>query len=131
MVGIVYVGGETEAVRNENRDKIIDSLNACKAALEKGVLPGGGAALVHASKSLLNISLKNIDQQQGVNIVRTAVGIPMKMILRNAGLNYKTIFYNVDSINTDPWIGYNVRTRNLEIFTENRQDRKHVGCGNF
>ena len=109
-VGIIYIGGETEVVRNENRDKFVDSLNACKAALESGVVPGGGTGLLHASQGLLaDLNLNNADQQYGVAIMHAASQIPFKLILRNAGLNYKKLAHDVETI-SDPWIGYNVHS---------------------
>ena len=111
LVGTLYIGGETETIRNETRDKLIDALNGCKAAIEKGVLPGGGVALLHASKIVENtIKLKNIDQRQGARIVLNAVKMPMRIILRNAGLN-ESIIMNKVIESGSPWIGYNVRER--------------------
>ncbi len=111
LMGIIYVGGVTEAVRNETRDKIVDALNACKAALDKGVLPGGGAALLHAAKSITPklVALANSDQRRGAEIVRLAANVPIRLILHNAGLNSKKLYREVEAFK-DPWMGYDIQT---------------------
>jgi len=112
LIGILYIGAQTESIRNETHDKLIDALNACKSAVEKGILPGGGAALVHAAKAVENkLILKNIDQRQGARIVLNAVTIPLRIILRNAGLNEAIILNDIQEAK-DPWIGYNVKESN-------------------
>ncbi len=109
MVGIIYVGGETDVVKNETHDKLVDALNACKGAIERGVLPGGGASLVHAAKKLPHVlKLANIDQKRGAQIVQNAAPIVMRAILQNAGANDKKILYELQEMKND-WIGYNVK----------------------
>jgi chaperonin GroEL (HSP60 family) len=72
---------------NERKDRVTDALNATKAAVDEGIVAGGGAALLHASRSLKNIkdSMDNLDQRVGVDIVARAVQMPARTILKNAG----------------------------------------------
>jgi len=84
-VAVIKVGGSSEVVVNEKKDRITDALNATRAAVEEGVVPGGGCALLYASRSLNDLKVKNEDQQVGVSIVQKAVMAPAKTIVRNAG----------------------------------------------
>jgi len=84
-VAVIKVGGASEVVVNEKKDRITDALNATRAAVEEGVVPGGGCALLYASKSLENLKVKNEDQLVGVKIVEKAVQVPSKTIVQNAG----------------------------------------------
>jgi len=84
-VAVIKVGGASEVVVNEKKDRITDALNATRAAVEEGVVPGGGCALLYASKSLDGLKVKNEDQSVGVKIVQKAVEVPAKTIVQNAG----------------------------------------------
>merc|ERR1712156_1407988 len=84
-VAVIKVGGSSEVVVNEKKDRITDALNATRAAVEEGVVPGGGCALLYASKSHEGLTVKNEAQQVGVSIVQKAVQVPAKTIVRNAG----------------------------------------------
>ena len=82
-VAIVHVGGNTETEMNERKDRVDDALNATKAAIEEGILPGGGVALVRATQWVE--SNGNNDFEFGVEIVKTACKKPFEQILINAG----------------------------------------------
>jgi chaperonin GroEL len=84
-VAVIKVGGGSEVIVNEKKDRITDALNATRAAVEEGVVPGGGCALLYASKSLENLKVKNEDQSVGVKIVQKACQVPAKSIAQNAG----------------------------------------------
>jgi len=84
-VAVIKVGGSSEVVVNEKKDRITDALNATRAAVEEGIVPGGGFALLYASRILTEISASNSDQKMGVDIVRKAIQVPAKTIIRNAG----------------------------------------------
>ncbi|KAK1939593.1 putative heat shock protein 60 [Babesia divergens] len=84
-VAIIRVGGASEVEVGEIRDRVDDALCATKAAVEGGIVPGGGSALLHASKKLTDIVTKNYDQKVGVDIIREAVQAPIKQIAKNAG----------------------------------------------
>ncbi|QCE33684.1 chaperonin GroEL [Acetobacteraceae bacterium] len=84
-VAVIRVGGSTETEVKERKDRVDDALHATRAAVEEGIVPGGGAALARASVGLANLKLSNEDQQAGVEIVRRAVQVPLRQIAENAG----------------------------------------------
>src|SRR6201991_4862627 len=84
-VAVIRVGGSTEVEVKEKKDRVDDALNATKAAVEEGILPGGGVALLYASKELASMTGDNDDQTQGIAIVRVAIQYPIRMIVQNAG----------------------------------------------
>ena len=103
-VAIVHVGGFTESEMREKKDRVDDALQATKAALEEGIVPGGGAALLHARE---HISRDNI----GADIVYKACGSPFKKILANAGIDQEYIFHAMNEIRTSGyWVGYNLKS---------------------
>jgi chaperonin GroEL len=85
-VAVIKVGGASEVEVSEKKDRIVDALNATRAAVEEGILPGGGTALLKASaNALTDVKPTNFDQQLGVDIVRKAITKPAKLIVENAG----------------------------------------------
>jgi len=84
-VAVIRVGGATEVEVKERKDRVDDALNATKAAVEEGIIPGGGVALLYASKALKDLTGENDDQTQGINIVRRAIQYPIRQIVNNAG----------------------------------------------
>jgi chaperonin GroEL len=84
-VAVIRVGGSTEVEVKEKKDRVDDALNATKAAVEEGIIPGGGTALLYASKALANLTGDNDDQTQGIAIVRRAIQYPIRTIVHNAG----------------------------------------------
>ncbi|TAI65043.1 chaperonin GroEL [Bradyrhizobium sp. Leo170] len=84
-VAVIRVGGATEIEVKERKDRVEDALHATRAAVEEGILPGGGVALLRASKALERIKITNADQKAGVEIVRRALQIPARQIVENAG----------------------------------------------
>ncbi len=86
-VAVLKVGGASEVEVNELKDRINDALCATKAAVSEGIVPGGGTALLYASRTLKNVKLDNFDQQNGVNIVAEAIKQPCIAICNNAGLS--------------------------------------------
>ena len=86
-VAILKIGGISETEVNELKDRIDDAICATKAAISEGILPGGGCALLYASKILNNVKLENNDQNYGVKIVQKILRYPTKIICENAGLN--------------------------------------------
>ena len=84
-VAVIRVGGATEIEVKERKDRVDDALNATKAAVEEGIVPGGGTALLYASKGLANLTGANEDQTQGIAIVRRAIQYPIRIIAHNAG----------------------------------------------
>ncbi|MBX9462702.1 MAG: chaperonin GroEL [Aquamicrobium sp.] len=84
-VAVIRVGGSTEVEVKERKDRVDDALHATRAAVEEGVLPGGGVALLRAAKALETIQFENADQRTGVEIVRRAIEAPVRQIAENAG----------------------------------------------
>jgi len=84
-VAVIKVGGATEVEVKERKDRVDDALNATRAAVEEGIVPGGGVALLYASKTLKGLKVANPDQEAGVNIVRRALQEPIRQIVRNSG----------------------------------------------
>ncbi|HVZ92468.1 MAG TPA: chaperonin GroEL, partial [Rhizomicrobium sp.] len=85
-VAVIRVGGATEVEVKEKKDRVDDALNATKAAVEEGILPGGGAALLYATKALKDLTGDNEDQNQGIAIVRKAIQSPIRQIVENSGV---------------------------------------------
>ncbi len=84
-VAVIKVGGATEIEVKEKKDRVDDALHATRAAVEEGIVPGGGVALLRASKALAKIDVSNDDQKVGVEIVRRALSVPLRQIAENAG----------------------------------------------
>jgi len=85
-VAVIRVGGATEIEVKEKKDRVDDALNATKAAVEEGILPGGGAALLYATKALSGVTGDNEDQTAGIAIVRKAIQTPLRQIVENSGV---------------------------------------------
>lgn len=85
-VAVLKIGGASEAEVGEKKDRVTDALNATKAAVEEGIVPGGGVALLYASKELDNLVTANFDQKIGVQIIQNALKAPVHTIAANAGV---------------------------------------------
>ena len=107
-VAILRVGGSTETEMKELRDRIDDAMHATRAALEEGILPGGGAALLHAGSVLMDLKPENADQRVGVEIVRRSLEAPLRQIVRNAGLDGSVIANRLSELN-NPTTGYDAQ----------------------
>ena len=94
-VAVIYVGGNTETEMRETKDRVDDALNATKAAIEEGIVAGGGVALLNISK-MLNTTMATKDYQLGYNIVKEAIKTPFRQILKNAGVSDSEI-YQIES----------------------------------
>ena len=86
-VAVLKVGGSTEVEVKERKDLVDDALHATRAAVEEGIVPGGGAALLYAVQALAKVQLEDRDQQVGVDIIRKAIQVPLRQIVANAGLD--------------------------------------------
>lgn len=101
-VAIIKVGAATEAELKEKKDRVDDAVHATKAAVEEGIVPGGGIALFRASRALCNIKEENTDKAWGIKIVKNACKVPLKQIAYNAGFEGSVIIEkikDVDNIN--------------------------------
>ena len=86
-VAVIKVGGATEVEVKERKDRVDDALNATRAAVEEGIVPGGGTALLYASKALDRLKAANDDQRVGIDIIRKALQAPVRQIAENAGFD--------------------------------------------
>jgi chaperonin GroEL len=84
-VAVIKVGGATEVEVKERKDRVDDALHATRAAVEEGIVPGGGTALLYATKALEGLKGANEDQTRGIDIIRKAITAPIKQIAQNAG----------------------------------------------
>jgi chaperonin GroEL len=109
-VSIIHVGGYNETEMNEKKDRVDDALNATKAALEEGIVPGGGSALLYASQHIVEDEDDSVDFNIGVNIVRSACYRPLKQIMSNAGFETKDVYQTINDLlsSNDNWLGLNV-----------------------
>ncbi|MGB7256162.1 MAG: chaperonin GroEL, partial [Xanthobacteraceae bacterium] len=85
-VAVIRVGGATEIEVKEKKDRVEDALNATRAAVEEGIVPGGGVALLRAKKAVGKLTNSNADVQTGINIVLKAIEAPLRQIAENAGV---------------------------------------------
>jgi chaperonin GroEL len=108
-VAVIRVGGMSEIEVKERKDRVDDALNATRAAVQEGVVVGGGVALVQAGKVLLGLEGANADQTNGINIVRKALEAPLRQIAQNAGVDGSVVAGKVRE-STDPKFGYNAQT---------------------
>ncbi|GCE99011.1 chaperonin [Zygosaccharomyces mellis] len=107
-VAVVRVGGASEIEVSEKKDRYDDALNATRAAVEEGILPGGGTALVKASRVLNEVQVENFDQKLGVDIIRKAITKPARKIIENAGEEGSVIIGKLaDDFGEDFAKGYN------------------------
>jgi chaperonin GroEL len=94
-VAIIKVGAATETELKEKKHRVEDALSATRAAVEAGIVPGGGVALINAMKVLDDLKLENEDEQIGINIVRKALEVPMRKIAENSGKEGSVVVENV------------------------------------
>ncbi|MCP4182136.1 MAG: chaperonin GroEL [Hyphomicrobiales bacterium] len=107
-VAVIRVGGSTEIEVKEKKDRVDDALNSTRAAVEEGIVPGGGIALLRASKFISSVG-ENDDQAAGINIVRRALQAPIRQIAENAGDEGSIVVGEINSKNEADY-GYNAQT---------------------
>ncbi|KIC46851.1 MAG: chaperonin GroEL [Ruegeria sp.] len=108
-VAVIRVGGMTEVEVKERKDRVDDALNATRAAVQEGVVVGGGVALVQAGKALNELKGANADQDAGINIVRKAIESPLRQIAENAGVDGAVVAGKVRE-SSDAAFGFNAQT---------------------
>lgn len=107
-IAVIRVGGATEIEVKERKDRVDDALNATRAAVQEGVVPGGGVAIVHASKVLAALKGENSDQDAGIKIVRRAIQAPLRQIAGNAGVDGSVVVGKVIE-NDSPSFGFDAQ----------------------
>ena len=112
-VAVIHVGAPTETEMKEKKDRVEDALNATRAAVEEGIVVGGGAALVHAISALDNLKAANEEQNFGIRIVRRALEEPLRQISHNAGIEGSVVVNEVRAKKDESW-GYNAREDKYE-----------------
>ena len=108
-VAVIRVGGSTEVEVKEKKDRVDDALNATRAAVDEGIVPGGGTALLKASQALANLEGANDDQTAGIAIVRRALQAPIRQIAENAGVEGSVVVNTVLG-NDSSTFGFNAQT---------------------
>ncbi len=108
-VAIIRVGAATEAELKEKKDRVDDAVHATKAAVEEGIVPGGGVALLRAAKALEDLKADNPDKQWGIEIVKKAAEVPLKQIANNAGFEGSVVIEKVKAAEDDNY-GFNAAT---------------------
>src|SRR6202012_357712 len=116
-VAVIRVGGSTEIEVKERKDRVDDALNATKAAVEEGIVPGGGTALLYASKNLASLTGDNDDQTQGIAIVRRAIQYPIRMIVENAGQEASVVVGKLLEQKSNTY-GYDAQTEKYADFID-------------
>ena len=107
-VAVLYIGAATEVEMKEKKDRVDDALAATRAAVEEGIVPGGGVALIRAIDALEKLKLTQVDEATGVEIVKRAIEEPLRQIVKNAGGEGAVVVQKVREGKSD--YGYNART---------------------
>ncbi|RYZ23139.1 MAG: molecular chaperone GroEL, partial [Chitinophagaceae bacterium] len=111
-VAVLHVGAATEVEMKEKKDRVDDALHATRAAVEEGIVPGGGVAYVRAIESLNNIDTLNNDEKTGVQIIRRSLEEPLRQIVANGGIEGSVVVNKVREGKGD--FGFNARTEQYE-----------------
>ena len=111
-VAVLNIGAATEIELKEKKDRVDDALHATRAAVEEGIVPGGGIALLHALQGLI-VETQNEDQILGVNIVKKACFAPFKAIVENAGKSAEAVYAKVEDNTEFEFVGYDARNNKI------------------
>lgn len=111
-VAVLYVGASTEVEMKEKKDRVDDALHATRAAVEEGIVTGGGVALIRAMDCLASVKVENEDEKMGVQIVRKALESPLRIIAENSGVDGSVVLQAVQ--NGKGAFGYNAKTDKYE-----------------
>jgi chaperonin GroEL len=114
-VAVLYIGASTEVEMKEKKDRVDDALHATRAAVQEGIVPGGGVTLLRCSEKIINLKGENEDQKLGINIVYKTLFAPIKTILSNAGEENIDVIINAILNNSGDY-GYNARLKKFENF---------------
>jgi chaperonin GroEL len=112
-VAVIKVGGASEVEVKERKDRVDDALHATRAAVEEGIVPGGGTALLYATRSLEGLKGENDDQTRGIDIIRKALQSPLRQIAENAGWDGAVVAGKLIDGN-DETLGFNAQTEVYE-----------------
>ncbi|MGE9515855.1 MAG: chaperonin GroEL [Solitalea-like symbiont of Tyrophagus putrescentiae] len=115
-VAVLYVGAPTEVEMKEKKDRVDDALHATRAAVEEGIVAGGGTSLIRAIETLSSIKAEDEDEKSGIEVVKRALTEPLRQICNNAGVDASVVIDKVKSGKND--FGYNARTDVFEDLTK-------------
>ena len=115
-VAVLYVGAASEVEMKEMKDRVDDALHATRAAIEEGIVPGGGVAYIRAIEALDSVKADNDDEQTGIEIIKRAIEEPLRQIVANAGKEGAVVVQKIREGKGD--FGYNARTDKYENFFE-------------
>jgi chaperonin GroEL len=115
-VAVIYVGAASEMEMKEKKDRVDDALSATRAAVEEGIIPGGGVAYLRAAEVLDTLTGDNDDEQTGIEIIKRAIEEPLRQIVENSGKEGAVVVQKVKEGSAD--FGYNARTDTYENFFE-------------
>lgn len=108
---LIKIGGRFEVEQHETKDKLTDALNSVTNCIKYGILPGGGAALLHASRILQFVSADNEDEQAGIELLKEICQEPMFHLCDNQGLNGRHFVEKLLEEQIDPWIGFDIKKK--------------------
>ncbi len=111
-VAVLYIGAATEVEMKEKKDRVDDALHATRAAVEEGIIPGGGTAFIRAVEALEGFEGANADETTGINIVRKAIESPLRQITENAGIEGSIVVQKIKEGTAD--FGFNAKTEEFE-----------------
>jgi chaperonin GroEL len=111
-VAVLYVGAATEVEMKEKKDRVDDALHATRAAVEEGIVAGGGVAFIRAVEALASLKGENEDENTGIQIIRRAIEEPLRQICENAGIEGSIVVQKVKEGKAD--YGYNARADKYE-----------------
>ncbi|OFX80906.1 MAG: chaperonin GroL [Bacteroidetes bacterium GWE2_29_8] len=115
-VAVLYIGAASEVEMKEKKDRVDDALHATRAAVEEGIVPGGGVAYIRAIQSIADLKVDNQDEETGVNIIRRALEEPLRQIVANSGLEGSIVVQKVKEGKDD--YGFNARSEVYENLLE-------------
>ena len=127
-VAVIRVGGSTEVEVKEKKDRVDDAMNATKAAVEEGIVPGGGVALLRAKAAIGKLSGENADVQAGINIVLRALEAPIRQIVENAGVEGSVVVGKILE-NKSQTFGYDAQTEQYVDMLAPASSIRRRSCG--
>ena len=117
-IAVIYVGAASEMEMKEKKDRFDDALHATQAAVEEGIIPGGGVGYIRSILSLETLEFSNEDEKIGINIIKKALEQPLRKIVDNSGTGDASVIIRDVKINTNSDFGYNARTEKYENLFE-------------
>lgn len=117
-IAVIYVGAASEMEMKERKDRFDDALHATKAAVEEGIIPGGGVGYIRSIKEVSKIEFTNEDEKIGINIIKKALEQPLRRIVNNSGTGDASVVVRDVMDSTDDHFGYNARTEKYENLLE-------------